>query len=573
MDRDTLLRWSVIALAGILFWQFGMPLLRGDKSEAMQTIAAEHYVNAPGFRADILDSNSPGAAASGEADELCELNGGRYVAQFSSRGAGLTHLFFTDKRYANSAARDLSTTPDHERWRSFRTLFRPVGESHTDDQIRYDRFNWKLAEHSETNCTFVYEDEVARIEKSFAVGERPFEINVNTKITNRAPETRRHTASIETFAFHPNSEIHGKLGRVSPFQTELSCASGKEVVRKGKDDFKQGWASSPSVNRYAAVSNYYFAQALIPLDDQRPECRILAEDWYGANQHRDDDEAGAVYHAQLVYPTRFLGPNETATYRQIAFMGPKEREILDRADGGKAGLGEVINLGFFSPVAKVLVGALVFLHDHVTFGNWGLAIIALTIALRILLFPLTWKSIQTTIAMRTLKPDLDALNARFKNDAQAKNIAMMELYRKHGVNPFGGCLPQLVQMPVWFAMYTTLQTAAEMYNTKFLWFADMSAPDKYYILPLVLGAFMIVQQRLVPQQGMDAVQQKMMTYMMPIIFTVMMLFLPAALGIYMLTNSVLGIVQQLAIEHISPRTGTSGKGEIIIKQSSHELRR
>jgi hypothetical protein len=125
------------------------------------------------------------------------------------------------------------------------------------------------------------------------------------------------------------------------------------------------------------------------------------------------------------------------------------------------------------------------------------------------LFPL---SIKTTIAMRRLKPEVDKLNETFKDDAQAKNLAMMELWKKHGVNPFGGCLPQLVQMPVWFAMYTTLQTAVEMYHTKFLWFPDLSTPDPFFVLPLVLGVFMIVQQRIVPQQGMDPVQQKMMMY-------------------------------------------------------------
>jgi YidC/Oxa1 family membrane protein insertase len=207
----------------------------------------------------------------------------------------------------------------------------------------------------------------------------------------------------------------------------------------------------------------------------------------------------------------------------------------------------------------------VFLHDKITFSNWGIAIILMTIGLRTMLFPLTFKSIKTTIAMRRLKPEVDALNAKFKDDAQAKNLAMMELWKKHGVNPFGGCLPQLVQMPVWFAMYTTLQTAVEMYHVRFLWFHDLSAPDPYYVLPLLLGAFMIVQQRIVPQQGMDPVQQKMMMWMMPIIFTVMMLFLPAALGVYMLTNSVLGIVQQLVLEQVAPRSKDGGKG-IVVKQ-------
>jgi YidC/Oxa1 family membrane protein insertase len=110
-------------------------------------------------------------------------------------------------------------------------------------------------------------------------------------------------------------------------------------------------------------------------------------------------------------------------------------------------------------------------------------------------------------------------------------------------------------MPIWFAMYATLQTAVEFYHTKFLWFADLSAPDKYFVLPLVLGATMIAQQQIVPQQGMDPMQQKLMAWLMPGVFTVMMLFLPAALGVYMLTNSVLGITQQLVMEKLFPRAG------------------
>jgi YidC/Oxa1 family membrane protein insertase len=224
-------------------------------------------------------------------------------------------------------------------------------------------------------------------------------------------------------------------------------------------------------------------------------------------------------------------------------------------------------------VAKVLVGFLVFLKDHAT-HNWGLAIILLTVVLRTLLFPLTWRSIKTMVGMRRLKPEIDIINKKFKDDMQAKNLAMMELYKKRGINPFGGCLPQLVQMPVWFAMYTTLQTAVEMYHTHFLWFTDLSAPDQLFgplhiplvghlpamgPLPFVLGGFMVLQQKIVPQQGMDPMQQKLMTYLMPLVFMVMMLFLPAALGVYMLTNSVLGIAQQLAVEKFAPRDGGGGE--------------
>ncbi len=105
-----------------------------------------------------------------------------------------------------------------------------------------------------------------------------------------------------------------------------------------------------------------------------------------------------------------------------------------------------------------------WIHGHVTAGSWGLAIIVLTLLVRVTLFPLTWKQIQSTLAMRRLKPEVDALNIRFKDDAQAKNLAMMELWRKHKVNPLGGCVPALVQMPIWFALYATLQTAVEFFN-------------------------------------------------------------------------------------------------------------
>src|SRR5262249_11119724 len=162
------------------------------------------------------------------------------------------------------------------------------------------------------------------------------------------------------------------------------------------------------------------------------------EDWVGEGQAADADDAGAVYHAQLLFPARELAPQASATYKQTAFFGPKERAVLAQAVGGRAGLGDLINLGFFSFVAKGLGATLLFFRQHVTFGNWGLAIIAMTICLRILLFPLTWKSIKTTVAMRKFKPELDEITRKFPDDAQARQMATMELWRKHGVNPLGG---------------------------------------------------------------------------------------------------------------------------------------
>jgi len=551
-----------VMLAVMKFW----PMLSGKSGSEPQPIGQETYLNAPGFVGDVIDAppagqTDPNRPAEGE---TCKIQGNRFVAELSTRGAAVRHFYLTDPQYKGTEADDMSTTPDVERWRSLRTMFRQQNSGNpTSDQIKYDRFVWQLERIGDTACKFTYKDDDVQIEKVVSGDPQPFELTVDTTITNLNAEAKSHRFTIEAFAFRKNKETKGHLGRVSPFLTELSCARGKEVERKGKDDSdfkKHGWWALPGVDRYAAVSNYYFAQALVPMPDTSgaaPDCSLLAEDWYSDGQARDDDEAAGVYHAKLVYPPKLLASKEAVTYKQIAYFGPKDRDLLAHAAADR-GLGSLINLGFFSPVAKYLVAFLVFVHTHIV-GNWGLAIIVMTLVLRLALFPLTYKSIKSSLGMRKLKPEIDVINAKYKDDAQQKNLAMMELWRKNGVNPFGGCLPQLVQMPVWFAMYTTLQTAVEMYHTKFLWFMDLSAPDKFYILPIVLGAFMILQQRIMPQQpGMDPMQQKMMMYVMPGVFTVMMLFLPAALGIYMLTNSVLGITQQLVIEKISPSGGAGG---------------
>jgi len=575
MDRDRIVRFLLIAFAAFAAWKWLLPGIMGKREAGIQPIPEEVYVSAPDFVPDIIDPRPDGSLPTPPPEgDLCRVHGNRYEAELSSRGAALTHFFLTDPQYARSDARDMSTTPDHERWRSLRTRFRGEGAT---DQVKYDRFKWHLekvgagADGYAAACKFTYLDDTVQIVKTIAPGQRPFELNVETTVTNLADADKAHAFTIEQFGYRTNKEVSSKFGRVSPFSTELVCAKDNKVERKtSESDFKEGWFHLPAVDRFAAISNYYFSQALVPQDTgpeplAYPDCGILSEDWFAEGQDKDADDAGNVYHAQLTYPRKVLHPKEAETYRVIAFFGPKERQVLGAAAGGTKGLGDLINLGFFSAVAKVLVDILVFFHAHLAFGNWGVAIILMTICLKTVLFPLTWKSIKSSAAMKRLKPELDVINAKFADDPQAKNMALLELWRKNGVNPMGGCLPQLVQLPVWFAMYTTLQTAVEMYHEKFLWFSDLSAPDKYYVMPLVLGALIVVQQRMTPQQGLDPIAAKMMTFVMPAMFTVMMLFLPAALGVYMLTNSLLGIAQQLVVQNLPMNKGGGG-GEITAKQ-------
>jgi len=550
---DSVTRWIFIAVAGVLAWIY-IPKLFGGGSESVQPIGigrtetAEHRIGAG-------------------APEKCELHGKRFTASFSARGAALVDYYTTeDPRYMERGKpMELATVPGSAPER-FDLLFdwRALGTTGAEAQMAYDVVDWHIDARDETSCTFSYADERVKLTKVFRVGEGPYELFTRATIENVSDRARAHRLGIENTAWRTHAETDSHFGRQSPFTTEIACGHDGKLERKtlsdfgpkdfDKPEFEKGWFMVRGSIEFAANANAYFAQAVVPLAaPAAPACGLQVEERWYRNRYHDktkDPDYGAMYRSRLIYPQKELAPHEQATYEIAAYYGPKDREVLGRALGGQHHLSELINLGMFAAVSKVLVLFLIKLHEIV--GNWGLAIIALTVCVKVLLFPLTWKSIKSSVAMRKFKPQIDEINRKFKDDPQQKQVATMELYRKNGVNPFGGCLPMLVQLPVWWALYSVLQTAVELYHTPFLWFHDLSAPDPYFILPIVIGAASFVQQRMMPQQA-DMAQQKMMLYFMPALFTVMMLFLPSGLGIYMLTNSVLGILQQQAVERFAPR--------------------
>jgi YidC/Oxa1 family membrane protein insertase len=223
MERSSVLRWGVIAIAIVFFWLVVLPHLDGSKDKPQaSSLPSEVYVDAPDFPRDVVDpAEKPGFVNTPPAEgELCTLKGDRFEAVASARGAALVHVQPTDKQYAGF---DISSTPKHERWRSLRTLFRGAD---ANSQVKFDRFLWKLAPpDDQKKCEFSYEDESVRIIKTLAAGRRPFEINVETRVTNLAGEPKRHQMSIGAYAFRFNKDVKGSLGRQSPLQTELSAAN------------------------------------------------------------------------------------------------------------------------------------------------------------------------------------------------------------------------------------------------------------------------------------------------------------------------------------------------------------
>jgi len=240
-------------------------------------------------------------------------------------------------------------------------------------------------------------------------------------------------------------------------------------------------------------------------------------------------------------PPLNVPPGGTAVVADKIFIGPKALDIL-KAQG--SGLEAAIDLGWFSMLAKPLLHSLKFFYDYT--HNYGVAIIIITIILKLVFFPLTHKSYKSMKEMQKLQPKMTELREKFKNDRDAMNKAIMELYQTHKVNPLGGCLPMIVQIPVFFALYKALMFSVELRHAPFmLWITDLSGKDPYYVTPIIMGVTMFIQQKMTPT-NMDPMQAKMMLAL-PVVFTFMFLNFPSGLVLYWLVNNILTIAQQMYI--------------------------
>ncbi|MFI5307553.1 MAG: YidC/Oxa1 family insertase periplasmic-domain containing protein, partial [Polyangiales bacterium] len=299
---------------------------------------------------------------------------------------------------------------------------------------------------------------------------------------------------------------------------------------------------------FGGLENVYFLSAIAPDSQEAERCRLEAEPRGGSVS----DPVGTLWTSRVSYKEIELPPGGSKRYRTLAYLGPKSPAELGAAGHS---LKSAIQSGWFTSLAEGLTWLLRRIHGGV--GNWGFAIILLTFVVKAVLFPLTAKQMQSMAKMKELKPELDRINDLYGDDREKKGAAIMELYRKRGVNPLAGCFPVLLQMPIWFSLYSSLSSNVELFRAPFaLWWTDLSTPDPLFVLPLALGALMFVQQKMTPATGMDPVQQKMMLYMMPTMITSFMLFLPAGLCLYMFTNSALSIGQQRLIEAQLKRGGS-----------------
>jgi len=241
-------------------------------------------------------------------------------------------------------------------------------------------------------------------------------------------------------------------------------------------------------------------------------------------------------------PVLFIKSNQNLNL--IGYIGPK---YVDTLASINKELIDVVQYGVGTFFARNLFLLLDFLHKLV--GNWGVAIILLVIIVRLFLFPLTYKGMVSMYKLKELAPKIKEIQLKYKKDPQKMQVHMMKLYKEHGANPLGGCLPLLLQIPIFYGIYKLLLYSIELKGAHFLWIKDLSVMDPYFILPVLMGVTMYIHQKLTPTNFQDKMQEKIFKFL-PLIFTFMMATFPAGLVLYWTTNNILSIIQQWIINKI-----------------------
>ena len=369
------------------------------------------------------------------------------------------------------------------------------------------------------------------LEKRWTLPARGYQIGLALTVENRGdkPVTHRLLATMAGWqdpAVKPGGWL--SFGRRENL-TDAACLVGGKVKRQLLEEAIEKPIAEVGDLRWIAIGQPFFVAALgLAKETEGRACQVRGE-------------AGGRMVARAVFPARTVPPGQKQVVSFAGFVGPKLlHELDDVAVGGESvGLGDAVDYTF-AWLARPMFWVLKVIQRGVV--NWGVAIIVITLLLKLVMFWPTHKSMQSAKAMARLKPELDKLKERLGDDKEAFSQAQMKLFKERGVNPLGGCLPMLLQMPIYIAFYSMLSNAVELYRAPFFGpINDMTAP--FWPMALATGVLMFVQQKISPAVP-DSQQQQIMMYMMPVMFTMFTLMLPSGLVLYILTNTLLTMGQQ-----------------------------
>jgi YidC/Oxa1 family membrane protein insertase len=420
-----------------------------------------------------------------------------------------------------------------------------AGEAAVPATLRYS------AQQGDHRITFVGRTESWEVTKEVSWVDDGYELS--TRVTLRNLSGRPLSGELVlpyARAIDPAHEekpsFFGGVGNVSDSACFVKDSYEHETV-KDKTETKE--FSGPV--RWAGINQQYFLSAIFPVGTAVEGKCVLTTSL-----------------TERIATARFpiqVGPGQSVTRAFGAFLGPKDHEQLKEVPGLPANrspeantpvqLDRAVDYGIWAALCKPMLVVLRWFHQVV--GNWGVAIILLTVLVKVLLIPLTHRAMVGQEAMKKLQPKIEEVKKKFPEDKERQQMEMMKAYQEAGVNPFGSCLMILVQLPVWAALFTTLRNSYELYGEPFTghFLTDLTIKDPTYLLPVLLGVSQVITSRLQPP-ALDPAQQRMMVWFMPIFFTVIMLNYPAGLLLYIFTNNFLTVVQQAVLKRMVGSTPT-----------------
>ncbi len=393
-------------------------------------------------------------------------------------------------------------------------------------QYRAEQSEYRLAEGQDLlEVPLVWEEDGVRVTKVYQFHRDSFQVEVEHWVENAtgAPWAGAQYRQIQR---RPPEE--GDTRFIYTYTGGVISSPEKRYEKISFDDMEEEPLARTIQGGWAAMIQHYFAAAWIPDPDE-------TDNYYTRKLD------GQRYVLGLTGPLARIADGETSVYRSGIYAGPKIQKDLEAA---APGLELTVDYGYLTIIAQPLFWLLQYIHGVV--GNWGWSIIILTIMIKAVFFKLSETSYRSMANMRRMQPRIQALREKFAHDKQKMNQAMMDLYKKEKINPMGGCLPIVVQIPVFIALYWMLLESVELRQAPFIfWIEDLSTKDPFYVLPVLMGISMFIQQRLNPAPP-DPIQAKVMMAL-PLVFTVFFLWFPSGLVVYWLVNNILSIAQQWVI--------------------------
>ena len=383
--------------------------------------------------------------------------------------------------------------------------------------------------------SFVSEKGGVRLEKTYFLSDGSYVVEVEHRITQISTQGAANPLVLYSELVRDGTAVSDS----EFYSTFTGPALYTDKEKFTKIDFSDIEKNKANIPRqipagdpgWVAMVQHYFASAWLPSD------KTVRDVYVGKVEQN-------LYRIGLQTPLNPLAAGASHIEKTRLFIGPQEETLLEKI---APGFDLIKDYGYLTVIAKPIFWLLEQIHSYVT--NWGWAIVILTLLIKLLFFPLSAASYKSMARMKEVQPRLMTLREQLKGDPQKLNRAMMDLYKQEKINPLGGCLPVVVQIPVFIALYWVLLSSVEMRNAPWiLWINDLSVPDPYYILPVIMAVSMYVQVKLNPTPP-DPLQAKIMMWM-PIVFSVMFFFFPAGLVLYWVVNNILSIAQQWQINQM-----------------------